>query len=288
MLVADRGGRIIGFRALMRWRFVGPEGDLRAVSPVDTATHPDFQRQGIFSRLTQAALGVLREEADLVYNTPNESSRPGYLKMGWQDVGRVPVAVRLCRPLRCATSLLPLRLAIHRPGLPPPIDAEAAASVFGRDGGQIAELLPEAEPPADRIRTKRSLDYLRWRYATVPHLDYRAITERRDGRVRGLAVFRVVPRGRLWGTSVVELIVPPGDLDTARSLLKQVRRSAPVDYLKGIFPEGMFAALAAGRYGFFGGHKGITLVVNPLHGNIRPDPARMGSWALSLGDVEVF
>ncbi len=32
---------------------------------------------------------------DVVFNTPNDQSRPGYLKMGWSEVGRVPVAVRL-------------------------------------------------------------------------------------------------------------------------------------------------------------------------------------------------
>ena len=34
------------------------------------------------------------EGVDVVFNTPNTQSRPGYLKMGWIDVGRLPVAAR--------------------------------------------------------------------------------------------------------------------------------------------------------------------------------------------------
>ena len=41
-----------------------------------------------------------------MFNTPNDQSRPGYLKMGWQVVGRVPIGVRPARSavLRCAWS----------------------------------------------------------------------------------------------------------------------------------------------------------------------------------------
>ena len=62
---------------------------------MDTATHPDFQRRGIFSRLTEAAVEAARDDGvDLVFNTPNEKSGAGYLKMGWQEVGPIGVMVR--------------------------------------------------------------------------------------------------------------------------------------------------------------------------------------------------
>ena len=37
---------------------------------------------------------VRADGVDFVFNTPNDKSRPGYLKMGWREVGRLPVAVR--------------------------------------------------------------------------------------------------------------------------------------------------------------------------------------------------
>ena len=103
MLVAEADGRIVGLRAFMRWEFVAGDRRFRAVRAVDTATHPDHQGKGIFSRLTLEALDSLRDQADFVFNTPNEKSLPGYLKMGWSVVGRVPIRIRVRRPIRFAT-----------------------------------------------------------------------------------------------------------------------------------------------------------------------------------------
>ncbi|MET1012133.1 MAG: GNAT family N-acetyltransferase, partial [Actinomycetota bacterium] len=60
MLVAESDGRIVGLRAFMRWRFLSGSRLLSAVRAVDTATHPDYQGRGIFSKLTREALEVLR------------------------------------------------------------------------------------------------------------------------------------------------------------------------------------------------------------------------------------
>ena len=96
--VALDAGRVVGFRALLRWEFERGATIIRAVRPVDTATHPEYQGRGIFTRLTLHALDELRQEGvTLVFNTPNDQSRPGYLKMGWVPVGRLPAIARPTR-----------------------------------------------------------------------------------------------------------------------------------------------------------------------------------------------
>ena len=45
----DAAGELIGMRAFMQWSLEGETRPLRAVRAVDTATHPDYRRQGIFS-----------------------------------------------------------------------------------------------------------------------------------------------------------------------------------------------------------------------------------------------
>ena len=89
-------GTIVGLRVFLRWRFREPSGStFTAVRAVDTATHPDWQGKGIFTKLTLGAIPDLRSDGvDVIFNTPNDKSRPGYLKMGWSQVGRVPVGVR--------------------------------------------------------------------------------------------------------------------------------------------------------------------------------------------------
>src|SRR5205823_70862 len=97
--VALDGDRVIGFRTFMRWEFGHAGRVYRAVRAVDTATHPEYQGRGIFSQLTRAGLDAMHNDGvDYVFNTPNEQSRPGYLKMGWHLVGRLPVSVRVRSP----------------------------------------------------------------------------------------------------------------------------------------------------------------------------------------------
>src|SRR4029453_2889830 len=143
LLVAEADGKLVGLRAFMRWRFVAGPAVLEAVRAVDTATHPDFQGMGIFSRLTRAALDDLEGTADLVFNTPNGKSGPGYLKMGWREVGKMPVPIPARHPLRVAGTLGPGR---------PPAGARAGE---GRAGGAAAGPGPGPRRPAGHATRPR-------------------------------------------------------------------------------------------------------------------------------------
>ncbi|MGH8514934.1 MAG: hypothetical protein ACREV8_13540, partial [Gammaproteobacteria bacterium] len=63
---------------------------------------------------------------------------------------------------------------------------------------------------------------------------------------------------------------------------------AKVDHLTCHFPTGSAAARSTFRSGFIRVPGGVTLVVNPLRADLLPDPTRRDSWALSIGDLEVF
>lgn len=285
MLVAETDGRIVGLRAFMRWEFRSGEATLQAVRAVDTATHPDYQRLGIFSALTREALMSL-DGVDFVFNTPNEKSLPGYLKLGWSVVERVPVALRVRHPLRFLGRLRGSRARVDGAQSRPSVHAEVAEAFLRID--DLSALLEEAAVSDPRLRTDRRLDYLRWRYSCAPFLDYRAVKVERAERVVGLAIFRVRPRGRLWESTISEVIVAPGDAHVARGLIRQVVRASAVDHLTCSFPVASTAARAARRCGFLPTPGGVTFVVKPLRTDLDPDPTAYRSWALSLGDVEVF
>lgn len=286
MLVAEADGRPVGLRAFMRWRFKTGGRTINAVRAVDTATHPDHQGQGIFSMLTRQAIETLHDEADLVFNTPNEKSLPGYLKMGWRLVGRVPILIGPHRPLRVALGFRSVREAVT-PTRPRPDPAGESAADSLADPGAVARLLAARAAEA-RLATDDDLTYLRWRYGSVPLLDYRAIREDGPEGLRGLALFRVRPRGRLWECTVAELIVGDGDRAVAGRLLQRIRRSTGADHVAASFPARSDQASAARRRGFVRAPGGMTMVVNPLGGGTRPDPLALDSWAIRLGDLEVF
>lgn len=289
LLVAEEEGRIVGLRAFMRWSFRSGNRIIRSVRAVDTATHPNHQGRGIFSRLTMEALDEVRRDTDLVFNTPNEKSLPGYLKMGWQVVGKMPISVRPRRPLRVLTGLQGRRRTAVPSGAPPTVRAETSMEALSDPG--IGPLLDEAGRDGDeRLTTPRTQEYLRWRFGSIPVLDYRAVREYRGETLTGIALFRARPRGRLWESTVAELIVRPGDTGTARRLLRRVADAAgSVDHLTCHFPRGTAAARAAAWTGFLRAPGGVTFVVNQLqHVPMPSGPAQPSAWALTLGDLEVF
>jgi GNAT superfamily N-acetyltransferase len=290
MLVAEENGRIVGLRAFLRWRFHVGGAVVHAVRAVDTATHPDYQGRGIFSRLTLEALEHLSGQVDLVFNTPNHRSLPGYLKMGWRLVGRVPVSIRMRHlgPLVSAVTKRRDRAPSGRELRPgPEISAESAGEVL--HDPRMSSLLAEGEEgPADRISTPRDPRYLQWRYGSAPLLDYRAVRQESGGELTGIALFRVRPRAELWESTVAEVIVRRGDRATARRLLRGVANAADVDHLTCHFPSGSTAAGAGRGAGFLRVPGGVKLVVHPLREEVQPDPTELRSWALTLGDLEVF
>jgi GNAT superfamily N-acetyltransferase len=286
MLVADLADRVIGLRAFMRWRFRADDRVVEAVRAVDTATHPEYQGLGVFRRLTEEALGVLEREVDLIFNTPNEKSLPGYLKMGWETVGRIPVHVRVRRPVRFVRRVRSLGDA-DASGDPLPVDAPTAADVLGARR-EVEELLAGSSPIGDRLTTPLTHAFLWWRYGSAPELDYRIVSEERGSELAGFAVFRVRPRGSLRETTIADVVVRSGDKATATRLLRRAIRAAPVDHVTCHFARGSEADAVARRCGFVPVPAGVTFVVNPLRSAMRPDPRQLRSWRLSLGDVEVF
>ncbi len=285
MLVAEDAGRVVGLRAFMRWRFAHDAGEVRAARAVDTATHPDYQGRGIFTRLTLAALEELRGDVDLIFNTPNEKSLPGYLKMGWEVVGTVPVSVRVRHPWRVVRGR---RTVGSVPGAAAdiPVSAISAADAL-RDADELTPLLGD---PAlgHRLATPRDLAFLRWRYGSAPLLDYRAVRLVSDGRLRGLAVFRARTRGTLREATVADVVVAPGDVTSAARLLARVGRTGSFDHVACAFAKGTDAARAARRAAFLPARQGVTVVVNELRPTSAPDPRRLESWRFALGDLEVF
>ena len=143
-----------------------------AVRAVDTATAPAHQGKGIFRTLTTTAVEEMTAEGvDLVFNTPNDNSRPGYLRMGWSTVGRLPLVARVGGIAERAA-----HAHLAGPG-------RALAGRDRRPGTDAAALL--ARPPRRRRCSTRSgrravfaprarREYLRWRYG-LPALGYRAI-----------------------------------------------------------------------------------------------------------------
>src|SRR5882672_10599896 len=173
VLVALEGERIIGVRAFLRWEWTRKQELFRAVRAVDTATDPDFQGRGIFSKLTLNLVDTCKHEGiDFVFNTPNDQSKPGYLKMGWKDAGKLAVTIGYPLAVHRHTmnsSEIPLGEMMSYPGM------EALVNLKSHQGNFLI--------------TRFSVRYLRWRYLDCTTIDYYCLND-----FAGEASFAVIYR----------------------------------------------------------------------------------------------
>lgn len=270
--VAFHDGRAVGYRTLLRWRFLTDEGKkVTAVRAVDTATHPDYQGLGIFRTLTLRGVAELTlEGVGIVFNTPNDASRPGYLKMGWTVARRLPVGVLPAGPralVRMANSKVPAALWSE----PTTVGQEAAVLA---DADVAAALLQHA--PTKGFRTDRTPAHLAWRTSFAP-LRYRVLFADERDPAQGGVVFRLRRRGATVEAAIVEQLVP--DWRTGATLVARVVRRTGADYAIGLRtgPDaGLIPLPVPGA--------GPLLTTRPL-ASAPPDPS---TWTLTLGDVELF
>ncbi len=264
VLLAWFGDRIAGVRALMRWDLFTDDGhQVRCVRPVDTATHPDFERRGVFKALTLEAVELARKSGiDLIFNTPNPRSAAGYLSMGWREVGAIGV---LARP--------------------------RFGSVIRPDGGDVPSLEKVAPGAAafrpierrDRqprgLRTPRTIEYQRWRFGSHPTARYGSV---QDGD--GAAVVRVGVRSGRIELVLSDLLGGAGRRGVSRA--GAINRGS---YLAGFFSKGSPERSAAVRAGMLPvpGLKTLQLVAMPLS-ELDTDPFDLRSWDIATSDLELL
>lgn len=270
--VALHEGRIVGYRTLLRWRFINDEGKkVTAVRAVDTATHPDYQGLGIFRTLTVRGIAELTMEGDgIVFNTPNDQSRPGYLKMGWSEVKRLSIGVLPSGPkalVKMASSRVPAALW-------------SEDTSVGLAGSELADprlataLLRHA--PKRGFRTDRTPEYLAWRTALDP-LQYRVLLSDESDPGQGGVIFRLKRRGSTVEAAIVEQLVPSARIGA--KLVWEVLTRTKADYAIGLHTGPSAGLIPMPIPGM-----GPLLTTRPLASS----PPAPGAWTLTLADVELF
>lgn len=254
MLVATEADRIVGFRAFMRWKLDTPDGaQLRCVRPVDTATHPDHRRKGIFRTLTESAVEeATADGVHLIFNTPNAESGAGYLKMGWSAVGPIGVLVR--------------------PGW------RFARTTRHLSSDYRVTVLSDADRSPRGLRTVRSAEYRAWRFSSHPTARYSQIGDTADH-----VICRINNRSGYRELVVSEAV---GDITNP---LKAVNRALRAHYAVSWFPPGTVERSKLIRAGFVRVPRvaALHLVCRPLTG-MDLDPKRLENWDIGFGDLELL
>lgn len=268
VLVAEEEGVLIGVRAFMRWEWQGKGNIWRAIRAVDTATHPDHQGKGIFKKLTLQLLDECKAEGvDMVFNTPNNQSKPGYLKMGWEEVGSLPVRISIKKPLGVVVN----KLSKH----------EETKFLSLEDAGDFSlklalEAFQNYGNSNGKWKTPYSTTYLRWRYLDIPMIPYYGL-----GNEKAMVIFRLKQGGLGTELRICELF---GERQEALLLLKKIWKNCAFDYMSisGLQNQNL-PGLIQKSLGI-----GPSVTIRPLSQSNLTDFHSFQHWQPSLGDLEVF
>lgn len=261
VLLACESGRIVGVRAFMPWQWRLEKQTYQAVRAVDTAVLPAFQGKGIFSRLTaQLVQECTDAKVDFIFNTPNKQSMPGYLKLGWEQVGRVPVALQ------------PQLTLWKKEG--------TVASNWENLQSMDFSMLSESP----YWTTPISASFFSWRYQQCPIAKYHCIS---DGK-HYWCIYRMKKQAGLREFRIVELGVPVSSTaaEELKKQLKQAIRLEGAHFLTASQVHGQ--GLKSIGMGSFFQIKGPQLTVKKLSPSLPVQLNQIQAWSQSLGALEVF
>lgn len=267
VLVAVEDGDIIGVRAFMRWQWQRGEKKFSCFRAVDTATHPQHQGKGIFKKLTLEAIDIAQDGGgDFIFNTPNEKSRPGYLKMGWEEVDRLKVTAFPTNPFHWLKA------------------GTRDVSIQKKASAQELEVLcnnwNEQKKLEQQLFTPKSPEYLGWRYENNPLQSYEVFS------ANGIYLAGYLKKHKYFNElRMAEIIYnDPAHKKEVKKVIEDWSRKfgATVVSASGISGDLTILKLA--------GKFGPVMTVRKLGLSDREYQAvsNLGNYTYSLGDLELF
>lgn len=265
ILLAEEEGLICGVRVFLRWEYRQGKNISRACRAVDTAVHPNHQGRGLFKNLTLSLIEELHEEGiELIYNTPNAQSTPGYLKMGWEKWGKLPLKIHFNLSLGTSKN--------HSQ----PSDWSALS--------KLIEKIERSPNDSEQVNTNLVPGFLHWRYVDCPLFPYHYIS---DGETY-LLIYRIKDGKIGKELRIVDFFqLPEFGKNEKRQLntrLKTVQKNERVRFtsFSGLqfrndlpFDMGHFPVMSIGPE--------VTLRKVATSEDVLRRP-----WGWSLGDLEVF
>jgi len=265
VFLAEENGSLIGVRAFMQWRWQLGEDVWTSYRAVDTGTHPAHQGKGIFKKLTLYALNYVQHLGEcFVFNTPNDKSRPGYLKMGWKEVAKIKVAI-------LPISIFSLYYLFNKKNYGNfSTETQLEQLCFTHNSNLQSKKV---------LFTPKSAHYLKWRYEVNPLQDY-IIASTSD-----YYIVMYVKKHRFFNELRVVETIKRSDVKI-NSLIRNVIFQYAIQkccFIITTSDKALFAIKIYGPYGPKLTYKSLTN--SDEFTSIALD---INNWSYSLGDLELF
>lgn len=237
---AEYNDSLVGQYAVIPIKMKVGNGVFTCLQSVDTMTHPDYRKQGIFEALAKKTYEqAAGEEIHVIYGFPNELSYPGFVKkLDWFDVSLLKTMIKPLNLQNIVKNYISNRFLF---------------SVFIPSGNLLLKILSINKRPSkvdaldinqissfdDRfdnfwerisgvydIGVVRDTAYLNWRFVNVPNTQYVIyIAERRDEILGYIILLCRELRGLLF-SYIVDVVTLPGLKNVFQCLiLKSIEHS---------------------------------------------------------------
>jgi GNAT superfamily N-acetyltransferase len=282
VLLCWEGNDLIGVRAFMRWEWISRGQVYQGVRAVDTATHPDHQGKGIFKKLTLSLVSYCKDRGfDFVFNTPNGQSKPGYIKMGWEEAGRLPVKVNIRKPFNIAKNI------VFKTGTFTNQKESSKIQYYLRHEG-LDILMNRQVGHLNHLITNFSVPYLIWRYLDVPVVQYLAIGDVQGEELNGLIMGRIKKTRLGKEFRITDCFLNGADNRRALSKkLQECTKEWDIDYYTFSGTLGNHGEEILGKFPIVA-PIGPMVTIRRLKLENLTWFKNFNSWSPSLGDLELF
>jgi GNAT superfamily N-acetyltransferase len=234
--VAVAEDTIVGQYAIIPMRLQIEGEPVLATLSLDTMTHPDYRRQGMFTTLARELYAQLGHDGlSMTYGFPNENSLWGFTtKLQWAHICSLPVYVKPLRPSAiveritsshllalAASPFVDLATKVVFPSGTMPDKARASVRWLERFDSRIDGLWQTVYDHR-KIAVVRDATYLNWRYFLNPARDYRAVVFEEDDQIVACAVIRCMEQFGLRGGMITDIAAQPGRENTLQAVLTAV------------------------------------------------------------------
>ncbi|MCB0401998.1 MAG: GNAT family N-acetyltransferase [Flavobacteriales bacterium] len=220
VMAYSKSGELAGEISFGRYEFMDNGNPVKAIYSYQTMVHPNFQRRGLFSSLTNKVIEIAKEEAvDVIFNFPNHNSYQPFLKLQfkplnglkyWISPGAFGSFIRQFNPMALRKPFLVNKISEHNSLTLEHFDRLAK--------GVHAYAFPNTLYP------NRTYDFLKWRFFTYAMHHYEVIESE-----LGWAIVRVGKRGGFTEAQIMD-VFPNAEFDKKflRSIKTNIRKKLKV------------------------------------------------------------
>lgn len=233
ILIAEHEEKLVGYYSMIYRRLKLGDKIVKAAFSIDNMVHPQYRRQGMFMAMVKQVNDLVGEEVvPISLGFPNEQARPGYRKVDWLEVFKIPTMVKIINstpivqallrnnPLsRVIGALMTKLLCMFFRGRRTHIPKDLSINTVSFFDSRFDKLWASASKSL-KIVGIRDSRRLNWRFIRVPHRKYIILTANVRDELQAYVVLRTVNRRGIRAGLLIDMLAAPGADEALLTLIK--------------------------------------------------------------------